>query len=104
MVNLKGNSRAGGMPIVSQMRLLSFFAVFWMASYNAAIGGTVAALSAPKKTVLVLYGDPLASPADRMTEQGLTAGLSSEHTSDLQVFSEYLDFRAKCVSDMLHRG
>jgi PAS domain S-box-containing protein len=74
------------------MRLLSFFAVFWMASYNAAIGGTVAALSAPKKTVLVLYGDPLASPADRMTEQGLTAGLSSEHTSDLQVFSEYLDF------------
>jgi PAS domain S-box-containing protein len=73
------------------MRLLSFFAVFWMASYNAAVGGMVAALSAPKKTVLVMYGDPLTAPADRMTEHGLTAGLSSEHASDLQVFSEYLD-------------
>jgi hypothetical protein len=57
------------------MRLLAFLAVFWMASYNAAAGGTVAALSAPKKTVLVLFGDPLSIPAERMMEQGLTGAL-----------------------------
>ena len=63
------------MPNVNQMRLLAFLAVFWMASYNAAAGGTVAALSAPKKTVLVLFGDPLSIPAERMMEQGLTGAL-----------------------------
>jgi hypothetical protein len=41
--------------------------------------------------VLVLYGDPLSAPADRMTEQGLTAALSGAHAWDLEVFSEYLD-------------
>ena len=39
----------------------------------------------------MLYGDPLSAPADRMTEQGLTAALSSAHGWDLEVFSEYLD-------------
>ena len=72
-------------------RLAFLFAVFCVAWFNAAVGGPIQAFSAPKKTVLVLYGDPLSAPADRMTEQGLTAGLSSEHASDLQVFSEYLD-------------
>ena len=39
----------------------------------------------------MLYGDPLSAPADRMTEQGLTAALSSAQGWDLEVFSEYLD-------------
>ena len=47
--------------------------------------------SARQKTVLVLYGDPLSTPADRMTEQGLTAALSSAREWDLEVFSECLD-------------
>jgi len=104
MVNLKGNSTAGGMPIVNQMRLLSFFAVFWMASHNAAVSGTVAALSAPKKTMLVLFGDRLSIPAERMMEQGLTAALSSVDGSDLEVFTEYLGHPTPNVDRMAKEG
>jgi PAS domain S-box-containing protein len=70
---------------------LAFFGVFCVAWFNAAVGRSLEAISAPKKTVLVLYGDPLSTPADRMTEQGLTSALSSAHGWDLEVFSEYLD-------------
>jgi PAS domain S-box-containing protein len=50
------------------------------------------ALSAPKKTVLVLYGEEqLFIPANRVSEQGLMAALSSAHARDVEIFSEYLD-------------
>jgi len=78
--------------LLNRIQRLAFpFGVCCVAWVSFAIGRPVGALSAPKKTVLVLYGDPLVTPADRMTEQGLTAELSSRHASDLEVFSEYLD-------------
>jgi PAS domain S-box-containing protein len=76
--------------LLGRLRPLAFFALLWMAWFNAAVGGPVEALILPKKTVLVLYGRPLSLPANRMIEQGLTAALSSAH-ADLEVFSEYLD-------------
>jgi PAS domain S-box-containing protein len=75
----------------NRIRRATFFVLLCVAWFNAAVGGPVEALSAPKKTVLVLYGDPLSAPADRMTEQGLTVALSSAHGRNLEVFSEYLD-------------
>jgi len=75
----------------NRIRRLAVFVLLCVAWFNADAGGPVEALSAPKKTVLVLYGDPLSAPADRMTEQGLTAALSSAHGWNLEVFSEYLD-------------
>jgi cytochrome c2 len=41
--------------------------------------------------MLVLYGERLSIPAMRPTEAGLSAGLSSGHGWDPEVFSEYLD-------------
>lgn len=72
-------------------RVVFHFAACCVALSNAAVVQPVQALSAPGKTVLVLYGDPLSVPADRMTEQGLTAALSTVNGSRLQVFTEYLD-------------
>ena len=69
----------------------AFFAVFCVAWFNVGVIRPSKALGVQKKTVLVLYGDPLSAPADRMTEQGLTAAMSSAHGWDLEVFSEYLD-------------
>jgi hypothetical protein len=63
-----------------------------VAWFYGAVGGPVQALSAPKKTAMTLYGDPLSIPAERMTEQGMTAALSSAHRWDLEVFSENFDF------------
>jgi hypothetical protein len=60
----------------NRIRRLAFFAVFCVAWFNAAVGRPVEALSAVKKTVLVLYGDRLSIPAVKTTEQGLMAGLS----------------------------
>jgi two-component system, LuxR family, sensor kinase FixL len=77
---------------LANIRQLAFFAVFCVACFNTAAGRPVEALRAVKKTVLVLYGEPLSVPANRMTEQGLTAGLSREHPGDVEIFSEYLDF------------
>jgi hypothetical protein len=76
------------MPILLNgiQRLAFLFAVFCVAWFNAS--GPVQALSAPKRTVLVLYGDPLSAPADRMMEQGLTAALSKVKAWDLEVFTE----------------
>ena len=74
---------------VTRLRSFAFFALLWVAWFN---GGGEQALSAQKKTVLVLYGNPLSLPANRMVEQGLTAALSSAPEWDLEVFSEYLDF------------
>ena len=92
LADLRDNEAACSIPIrPNQMRLLAVFAAFWVAWISAAVGAPVGGLSAPKKTVLVLYGDPLVAPADRMTEQGLTAALSSAREWDLEVFSEYLD-------------
>jgi PAS domain S-box-containing protein len=73
-------------------RLVFLFAVCFIAWFYAAIDQPLEALSAPKKTVLVLYGEEqLSIPANRMTEEGLRAALSSTHAWDLEVFSEYLD-------------
>src|SRR5580692_5702087 len=80
------------MPILlNRIRRLVLFAVFYVAWFNVGVIRPSEALGIQKKTVLVLYGDPLSTPADRMTEQGLTAALSSAHEWDLEVFSEYLD-------------
>jgi tetratricopeptide (TPR) repeat protein len=72
-------------------RVVFHFAACCVALSNAAVVQPVQALNAPRKTVLVLYGEPLSAPADRMTEQGLTAALSSVDASRLEVFTEYLD-------------
>jgi hypothetical protein len=77
--------------LLNRIQLLAFFAVLWGGWFHAAVGGAVEAFSAPKKTVLVLYGEPLSIPANRMIEQGLTAALLSAHAWALEVFSEYLD-------------
>src|SRR5258708_24683548 len=80
------------MPILlNQIRLLAFSAVFWVVWFNAAVGRPLEALSAVKRTVLVLYGDRLSIPAMKTTEQGLMAGLSRRQPEDLEIFSEYLD-------------
>ena len=71
---------------------LAFFAGFYVAWFNLAVIKPVEAFSAPKKTVLVLYGNPLSIPANRMMEEGLSAALASAHGWELEVFSEYLDF------------
>jgi hypothetical protein len=76
---------------LNQIQRLAFFTVFCVAWFNVGVIRPSEALNVQKKTVLVLYGDPLSAPADRMTEQGLTAALSSAHGWDLEVFSEYLD-------------
>jgi PAS domain S-box-containing protein len=77
--------------LLNGIRRSKFFAALCVAWFSVSAIGPIKALSAPKKTVLVLYGDPLSAPADRMTEQGLTAALSSVQGWDLEVFSEYLD-------------
>jgi ABC-type uncharacterized transport system substrate-binding protein len=80
------------MPILlNKIRLLAFIAVFCVVWFNATIGVPVEALSALKKTVLVLYGDRLSIPAVKTTEQGLMAGLSRGQPEDPEIFSEYLD-------------
>jgi PAS domain S-box-containing protein len=80
------------MPILlNRIRRLAFFAMFCVAWFNVGVIRPSEPLRTQKKTVLVLYGDPLSAPADRMTEQGLTAALSGAHAWDLEVFSEYLD-------------
>jgi PAS domain S-box-containing protein len=76
--------------LLNGTKRLAVFAVYCLV-FNAAIDGPLQALGAQKKTVLVLYGDPLSAPADRMTEQGLIAALPSAHGWDLEVFTEYLD-------------
>jgi signal transduction histidine kinase/ABC-type uncharacterized transport system substrate-binding protein len=76
----------------NRIRRLAFFVLLCVAWFNAAASRTVAALSAPKKTVLVLYGEEqLFIPANRVSEQGLMAALSSAHAWNLEIFSEYLD-------------
>jgi len=76
------------MPILlNQIRLLAFSAVW----FNAAIGVPAEALSAVKKTVVVLHGERLSIPAMRTAEQGLMADLSRRQPEDVEIFSEYLD-------------
>ncbi len=77
--------------LLKQIPRIAFFAVFCLALFNSAAGESIEALSLPKKTVLVLYGERLSLPGPRMAEQGLTTALSSAHAWDLEVFSEYLD-------------
>jgi hypothetical protein len=91
-IDLNGKLGGSVTPVfLARLRSLAFLALSWVAWVNAAGSTPPEALSAPKKTVLVLYGDPLSAPANRMTEQGLTAALSSTSARDLEVFSEYLD-------------
>src|SRR5262252_233633 len=93
-VRIDLNGKLGGSvtPVfLTRLRSLAFLALSWIAWVNTAGGTPAEPLNAPKKTVLVLYCDPLSAPADRMTEQGLTAALSSTPARDLEVFSEYLD-------------
>ena len=86
------------------MCLVSIFVLF-CATWLVTPGRSAETISASKRTVLVLYGEPLSVPANRMTEQCLTAGLSREHPGDLEIFSEYLDFtrfpRAQYEDDLV---
>jgi hypothetical protein len=75
----------------NRIRRLAFFAVFCVAWFNAAVGRPVEALSAVKKTVLVLHGDRLSILAVKTTEQGLMAGPSRGQPEEVGIFSEYLD-------------
>ena len=79
--------------------------VLFCATWLVTPGRSAETISASKRTVLVLYGEPLSVPANRMTEQCLTAGLSREHPGDLEIFSEYLDFtrfpRAQYEDDLV---
>ena len=88
------------------MRPLAFLAVFWVACFNAAIGGPVQTLSAPKKTVLVLYGERLSIPAMKTTEEGLMGALSHTRAWDLEIFTENLDLTrfppAQYGEDLVH--
>jgi PAS domain S-box-containing protein len=89
----------------NRIRRLAVFVLFCVAWFNAGVGGPLEALSAVKENVLVLYGEPLSVPANRMTEQGLTAGLSREYPGDVEIFSEYLNFtrfpRAQFEDDLV---
>jgi hypothetical protein len=91
---------------LNRIRRLAFFAVFCVAWFNVAVGGPLEAISALKKTVLVLYGNPLSIPAIRTTEQGLMAGLSRGQTEEVEIFSEYLDLSrfpaAQYGDDLVH--
>ena len=60
----------------NRIQRLAFFAVFSVAWCNVAVGRPVEALTAVKKTVLLLYGERLSISVMRMKEQGLMAGLS----------------------------
>jgi PAS domain S-box-containing protein len=62
-----------------------------LALFNLPVARPAEALSGPKKTVLVLYGERLSIPAMRLTEQGLSAGLSRAAGWNLEIYSEYLD-------------
>jgi hypothetical protein len=86
-----GHTPAQMSILLSRSRPLAYVAVFWLGWFIAPVGAPAEALGAPKKTVLVLYGERLSIPAMRLTEAGLSAGLSSGHGWDLEVFSEYLD-------------
>jgi hypothetical protein len=60
------------MPILlNGIQRLAFIAIFCVAWFNVALGGPVEALSALRKTVLVLYGDRLSIQSKKMTDQGL---------------------------------
>ena len=72
------------------IRRLALFAGFCVAWLNVPVLRPVEALSAEKKTVLVLYGDRLSIPAVKMIEQGLTASLLRGQP-EVETFSEYLD-------------
>jgi PAS domain S-box-containing protein len=76
--------------LLRRSRPLAYFALFWVAWCNAAVG-RLEAIDAESKNVLVLYGDRLSIPAIKTTEQGLMAGLSRGPSKDLEIFSEYLD-------------
>ena len=89
--NLKRKDAACEMLLPNQVRRLAFFAAFSVAWFNAAAGEPLEVSKAPKKTVLVLYGERLSIPAIRMIDEGMIAALSGAHEMDLEVFPEYLD-------------
>jgi len=92
LAKLKTEGDPCGMSILlKRIRLLAFITLFCIAWLNAGVGRPGEAVRPAKKTVLVLYGNPLTIPANRMIEEGLTAALSSAWAWDLEVFSEYLD-------------
>ena len=92
LAKLKTEGDPCGMSILlKRIRLLAFITLFCIAWLNAGVGRPGEAVRPAKKTVLVLYGNPLTIPANRMIEEGLTAALSSARAWDLEVFSEYLD-------------
>ena len=75
----------------ARLRTFAFFALLSVAWFNAAGDGPVEAQGAPKKTVLVLYGERLSLPGIKTTEEGLMAALSSTDAWDLEIFTENLD-------------
>ncbi|MBV9488929.1 MAG: PAS domain-containing protein [Verrucomicrobia bacterium] len=79
-------------PLLKQIRPLALVALSCVAWFNAAFGGSAEAPGAPKKTVLVLYGERLSIPAMRTTEQGLMSALPRELPPEVEVYFEYLDF------------
>ena len=80
---------------------VTLFLVAW-----CAVCGRLEAGSTQKKNVLILYGDRLAIPAIKSTEQGLMAGLSRGRLEDLEISSEYLDLTrrlaARYEDDIVH--
>ena len=62
------------LPMRIRLLALVWCCVTW---FQAAVSMPVEGLSRVKKTVLILYGDPLFIPANRMIEQGLMATLSN---------------------------
>ena len=76
--------------LLNGIQRLVLFAGLCVAWFNVPVFRPVEALGAPKKTVLVLYGDRLSIPAVKMIEQGLTASLLRGQP-EVETFSEYLD-------------
>jgi hypothetical protein len=92
LVDLKREGYTCEMLILpNRIRRLAFFAVFCVAWFNAAVGRPVEALSAVKKTVLVLHGDRLSIPAvktDGARFDGWPVAWAAGRGGN---FSEYLD-------------
>ena len=64
--------------LLDRLRPLACYALlFWFSRFNLAFGGPLEGPGTPKKTVLVLYGERLSTPGARLTEEGLSAALSS---------------------------
>src|SRR5271157_2400859 len=80
------------MPIlVNRIRQVVFFAVFCVAWFDVAVGRPLEALSAPKKTVLVLYSDERLLPANIIMDEAIRAAFAVGTNNRVEFYSEFLD-------------